>query len=60
MVFADLVQHTAYTRYITTLFSHLHREPPAGFSRCTVSQIVSADKAVMAVFVGIEPPAEKG
>lgn len=46
MVFADLVQHTAYTRYITTLFSHLHREPPAGFSRCTVSQIVSADKAV--------------
>ena len=24
----------------------MHRDPPAGYSRCTVSQIVSADKAV--------------
>ena len=43
---ADLVTHTNYTRYISTLFNHMHRDPPVGYSRCTVSQIVSADKAV--------------
>ena len=28
------------------LFSHLHREPPTGYNRCSVSQIIAADKAV--------------
>lgn len=46
LVFADLVQHEAYARYVSQLFSHLRREPPPGFSRCTVSQIIQADKAV--------------
>ena len=43
---ADLVSHTNYIKCISTLFNHMHRDPPAGYSRCTVSQIVSADKAV--------------
>ena len=46
LVFADLVSHDSYTRYMTTLFSHLHRDPPAGYSRCSVSQLVAADKLV--------------
>ena len=46
LVFADLVDHASYSKYISTLFSHLHREPPAGSSRCSVSQIVNADKLV--------------
>ena len=46
LVFADLIEHERYSRYLTTLFSHLHREPPAGYSRCTVSQLVMADKLV--------------
>ena len=46
LVFADVIMHDAYTRYLTTLFSHLHRDPPQGYSRCTVSQLVSADKMV--------------
>ena len=46
MAFADVVTYQDYSRYITVLFSHLHREPPAGYSRCTVSQIVAADRAV--------------
>ena len=25
---ADLVTHTNYTRYISTLFNHMHRDPP--------------------------------
>ena len=46
LVFADLIEHERYSRYLTTLFSHLHREPPAGYNRCTVSQLVMADKLV--------------
>ena len=40
LVFADLVTHESYTRYLTTLFGHLHRDPPAGYARTTVSQLV--------------------
>ena len=43
---ADVVSHDKYTKYISTLFNHMHRDPPPGYSRCTVSQIVAADKAV--------------
>ncbi len=46
LVFADLITHSSYTRYISALFAHLHREPPPGYSRCSVSQLVAADKAV--------------
>ena len=34
----------AYT--LTKLFAHLHREPPPGFNRVSVSQIVEADRQV--------------
>lgn len=46
MVFADIIQHEAYARYMANLFSHLHREPPPGFNSCTVSQLIQADKQV--------------
>ena len=57
LVFAELVQHDCYTRYLTTLFSHLHREPPPGYSRCTVSQLVAADKLVWQSLLeeGVQP-----
>ena len=38
LVFADLITHENYTRYLTTLFGHLHRDPPAGYARTNVSQ----------------------
>ena len=57
LVFADLIQHSNYTRYLTTLFSHLHREPPPGYSRCSVSQLVAADKLVWQALLeeGVQP-----
>ena len=57
LVFADLVTHENYTRYLTTLFGHLHREPPAGYARTTVSQLVSADKTVWQMLLeeGVQP-----
>ena len=57
LVFADLIEHSAYSRYMSTLFSHLHREPPVGFSRCAVSQIINADKLVWQKLIeqGVKP-----
>ena len=57
LVFADLVSHAASTRYLGSLFGHLHREPPPGYSRCSVSQLVSAEKTVWSRLLedGIRP-----
>ena len=48
LYFADMITHTAYTRYIAALFNHLHPDPPPGYARCSVSQLVNADKLVWA------------
>ena len=57
LVFADLVSHASYTKYLSSLFGHLHREPPPGYSRCSVGQLVNADKTVWARMLeeGIRP-----
>eukprot|EP00435_Cladocopium_sp_Y103_P059712 s605_g21.t1 len=48
LVFADVVTYTCYSKYLTSLFAHMHREPPSGYARTSVTQIVNADKAVWA------------
>ena len=57
LVFADLIEHDKYSRYLTTLFSHLHRDPPAGYNRCSVAQLVMADKLVWQTLLeeGVRP-----
>ena len=57
LVFADLVQYQNYSKYLSTLFGHLHREPPAGYNRCSVSQLVTADKLVFQSLLeaGVQP-----
>jgi hypothetical protein len=57
LVFADLVTHESYTRYLTTLFGHLHRDPPVGYARTSVSQLVAADKTVWQMILeeGVQP-----
>ena len=44
--FADVCTFAAHEKYLQLLFTHLHRDPPSGFVRCTVSQLVAADKEV--------------
>lgn len=44
--FADVCTFAVHERYIQMLFTHLHRDPLAGFSRCNVSQLFNADKEV--------------
>ena len=57
LVFADLITHESYTRYLTTLFGHLHRDPPTGHARTTVSQLVTADRTVWQMLLeeGVQP-----
>ena len=44
--FADLISFEASQRYLDALFRHLSREPPPGYRCVTLSQVLSADKAV--------------
>ena len=41
---AGIMTFQAHDRYVQKLFAHLNREPPPGFTRCSVSQVVAADK----------------
>ena len=43
--FAGVMSYTRHDKYVQLLFSHLNREPPTGYNRCSVSQLISADKA---------------
>ena len=43
--FASVMSFRSHERYVQTLFNHLNREPPPGYVRASVSQIVAADKA---------------
>ena len=57
LVFADMFTYTTYSKYLTALFAHMHRDPHPGYARTSVSQIVSADKAVWAKLLedGVRP-----
>jgi hypothetical protein len=46
MEYAGMISYEVYSRYVTKLFAHLHRDPPQGMSRVTVTQLVEADKQV--------------
>ena len=43
--FAGVMSYTRHDKYVQLLFSHLNKEPPSGYNRCSVSQLISADKA---------------
>ena len=44
LAFAQLVTFPAYQKYVSALFVHFSREPPAGYARCTVGQLARADR----------------
>jgi hypothetical protein len=46
MEFAGMISYEVYSRYLSRLFAHLHRDPPAGVSRVSLTQLVEADKQV--------------
>ena len=56
-VFAQVCTYNAYQRYISQLFQHLARDPPPGYSRCSVTQIARADRLVFEKIIerGVKP-----
>jgi len=49
--FAGVMSYTRHDKYVQLLFSHLNREPPTGYNRCSVSQLISADKAAWTTLI---------
>ena len=45
-VFAQVCSYISYQRYVSQLFQHLTRDPPPGYSRCSVTQLARADRLV--------------
>ena len=45
LAFADLLSWQVHERYLSSLFNHLRREAPAGFSKVTLQQVLRADRA---------------
>ena len=43
---AGVMTFQNHDRYVQKLFAHLNREPPQGYTRCLVSQLIAADKLV--------------
>jgi len=43
--FAGIMTFSKHDRYVQLLFNHLNRDPPVGYSRCSVSQLLAADRA---------------
>eukprot|EP00438_Fugacium_kawagutii_P023705 Skav228032 [mRNA] locus=scaffold1188:3261:4511:+ [translate_table: standard] len=43
---AGIMGYQHHDRYVQKLFAHLNREPPPGYTRCSVSQLIAADKQV--------------
>ena len=43
--FANVMSFTCHDKYVQLLFAHLNRDPPSGYSRCSVSQLLAADRA---------------
>ena len=48
--FANVMSFTSHDKYVQLLFAHLNREPPSGYNRCSVSQLLAADKAAWCHF----------
>ena len=46
--FADLLEWTVHERYITQLFGHLRKDPPQGYVKTSIQQLLRADRAVWA------------
>ena len=44
LCFANLIHWPNYERYLNTLFNHLHREAKPGYMKCTIRQLVEADR----------------
>ena len=43
-----------YDKYLTKLFGHMHREPPPGFNRISVSQLIEADRKVFSRLIELD------
>ena len=53
-VFSQSVSWGPYDKYLTKLFGHMHRDPPPGFNRISVSQLIEADRKVFSRLIELD------
>ena len=53
MAFADILSWEAHERYLQQLTSHLRVDPPTGYTRPTLQQILKADRQVFMYLIRI-------
>eukprot|EP00435_Cladocopium_sp_Y103_P007038 s1293_g2.t1 len=49
--FAGVMLFTRHDRCVQQLFAHLNRDSPAGYNRCSISQLIAADKAAWSTLI---------
>ena len=49
--FSDLLEWTVHERYISQLFGHLREDPPQGYMKTSIQQLLRADRAVWAKII---------
>ena len=57
--FADLLEWTVHERYITQLFGHLRKDPPQGYVKTSIQQLLRADRAVWAKIIEDNVPVRR-
>ena len=53
-VFSQSVSWGPYDKYLTKLFGRMHRGPPPGFNRISVSQLIEADRKVFSRLIELD------
>ena len=57
--FADLLEWTVHERYISQLFGHLRKDPPQGYVKTSIQQLLRADRAVWAKIIEDNVPVRR-
>ena len=57
--FADIISWQVRERYLQNLFAHLRNEPPAGYSKPTLQQVLKADRQVFLKLIQDDVPVRR-
>ena len=57
--FADIISWQVHERYLQNLFAHLRNEPPAGYSKPTLQQVLKADRQVCLKLIQDDVPVRR-
>ena len=57
--FADVISWQTHERYLQSLFSHLRNDPPAGYNKPTLQQVLKADRQTFMKLIQDDVPVRR-